>query len=362
MTSLAVLTLALAPVAPPAEPNAPDVKECVQDGLKWLATQQQEDGSWRGSNSVTQTTISATAGLALLMEGSTLKAGAYATNIRKALEWIEKNASANGALVTPLDMERSQSLSSQAQAILFLSCVYDVDEDENRRTRVAKLLEKAVVFTLERQTSRGGWAYFTVNPGTEFDEGHTTALVLQALFAARKVGIVVPKKSIDRAIDYLMKSTNRVGGIIYSIANGARPKDSDGQPYITAAAAKGLLMDASIRPELLPKWVKFANANNDPQFRFLRDGTGGVYTVLHFYELARMMFALGETGYQRIDSSATDTKLRWSTFRQPLFKALKDTQKKDGYWADLYGAPVYTTSLALVILQLDNEYLQPYSR
>ncbi|MBM3981276.1 MAG: hypothetical protein FJ304_13500 [Planctomycetes bacterium] len=60
----AVLALALA--APP-----PDATASVRAGLTWLAGQQKADGSWAGAGGVEPTTITAYAGLALLMEGST---------------------------------------------------------------------------------------------------------------------------------------------------------------------------------------------------------------------------------------------------------------------------------------------------
>ena len=58
MNSAIVALTLLAPTAPPS-PAAPDVKETVRTGLKWLAEQQQEDGSWQGVTTFTPTTITA---------------------------------------------------------------------------------------------------------------------------------------------------------------------------------------------------------------------------------------------------------------------------------------------------------------
>jgi hypothetical protein len=81
------------------------------------------------------------------------------------------------------------------------------------------------------------------------------------------------------------------------------------------------------------------------------------------YQTARVAFALGENGYKRLDPLARDSDLvRWSSYRPVAHDALKDQQLADGSWADTVNGPVYSASLALVILQLDNGYLPAFSR
>src|SRR5262249_33841080 len=152
MTSTSV-ALALALAFPAAQPEqaTPDVNVCVQKGLKWLAGQQKEEGGWAGINRVPRTHFTAAAGLALLMEGSTPKEGAYAPHLRKAIEWMENNAQPSGQLGGRNGFD-SNTMNDHALALLFLACAYDVDDDEERRARVGKLLEKAVDFACERQS------------------------------------------------------------------------------------------------------------------------------------------------------------------------------------------------------------------
>ena len=54
--------------------------------------------------------------------------------------------------------------------------------------------------------------------------------------------------------------------------------------------------------------------------------------------------------------------MRWSAYRALLFKAVKATQGKDGSWPDVYIGPAYSTALALMILQLDNDFVSAFSR
>ncbi len=356
----AAAAIALAILTTPAPTSS--AGPTVQVGLKWLASQQKADGTWDSLNGFAPTTTTATAGLALLMEGSTPKDGAYAPHIRKTIAWLETNTSDKGMLASNGQNEMYQYIPSHSQALLFLVCAYDADDDPERRTRIAKVLTKATAFLVEQQTARGGWGFVGSRPGNDYDDSQSTATVLQALLAVRKAGIKVPRKATDGAVQYLSKATNNEGGIIYSIFGGQVPRGNDGQPMISSMAAAGALMQDGSRPELLAKWVKYANGTNTAQqLQLLR--TNGIYAIPHQHHLSRVAFALGENGHRKLDPDASEESLlRWSVHRARLFKVLKETQGKDGNWPDQNFGPVYSTALTLVILQLDNDYLPAFSR
>jgi len=63
-------------------------RKTVDKGLEWLAKQQNDKGYWGASAGTDTYCISMTAlsGMALLMEGSTVKDGKYADNIKKAAD------------------------------------------------------------------------------------------------------------------------------------------------------------------------------------------------------------------------------------------------------------------------------------
>ncbi len=73
-----------------AQSNA-GTRKAVQRGLDWLIQQQHPKGYWgsynREHHRVAMTSL---AGMALLMEGSTLSAGKYLKPLRKAVKWILK--------------------------------------------------------------------------------------------------------------------------------------------------------------------------------------------------------------------------------------------------------------------------------
>ena len=61
-----------------------DVRENIRRGLEWLAkNQNKSDGHWEANGGQYPTSMTALGGMALLMEGSTLREGKYAENIRR---------------------------------------------------------------------------------------------------------------------------------------------------------------------------------------------------------------------------------------------------------------------------------------
>ncbi len=358
------LTIALAlltPIAAPEKPSA-EYQQCVRSGLKWLAAQQKADGSWISSNDFAPTTSTAYAGLAFLMEGSTPKTGEYSKQLQKAIEWFEKNAADNGKLASNGTNELFQATASHSHALLFLACAYDVDDDETRRTRLRKIIEKAVVLLGENQTKLGGWGYELPRMANEYDDTNLTAIVLQSLLATRRSGIEVPKKITDRAIDYLVRATNPEGGIIFTLSGGARPMGRDGNAQATASAAASLMLHDGTRPTHYPKWVRYSDQYNIGFVRQLRM-PGGIFALPQLLPLTQTAYALGENGHRRLDPTLKEIDLlKWSNTKANLYKSIKDLQTKDGNWPDPGFGTAYSTGIALFILQLENGYVPAFSR
>src|ERR1700722_830107 len=65
-------------------------RKTVDNGLEWLPKNQNEKGYWGAGagNDTYAIAMTSLAGMALLMEGSTVKEGKYAKNIKKAAEWL----------------------------------------------------------------------------------------------------------------------------------------------------------------------------------------------------------------------------------------------------------------------------------
>src|SRR6478752_3766916 len=65
-----------------------EFRESVNRGLEYLAKHQFKDGHWGANGDQYPVSMTALAGMALLMEGSTVSQGRYAENIRRAADWL----------------------------------------------------------------------------------------------------------------------------------------------------------------------------------------------------------------------------------------------------------------------------------
>lgn len=92
-----------------------------------------------------------------------------------------------------------------------------MEEDATQQQKLKKALDKAVGLIAGAQSSAGGWIY---TPDSNSDEGSVTVTQIQALRACRMAGVVVDKKVIDKAVDYIKKCQNDDGSIRYSLNSG----------------------------------------------------------------------------------------------------------------------------------------------
>src|SRR5688572_17827198 len=62
-------------------------RETVRKGLEYLSKKQFKDGHWGANGDQYPVSMTGLAGLAMLMEGSTVREGKYSAQIRKAADW-----------------------------------------------------------------------------------------------------------------------------------------------------------------------------------------------------------------------------------------------------------------------------------
>jgi len=347
------------PAAPLRADEVPvDVRDSIEKGLKWLASQQNKnDGSFTANGNQYPTTMTALAGMAFLMEGSTLRDGKYSENIRKAVDWFMARDQANGMLGNPANpTESSRYMYGQGFGTLFLASVYGEEEDMDRRKKLEKILTKAVEFIGKAQTNRGGWGYVTAQDGGNFDEGSVTITQLQALRAAKNAGIVVPKSIIDKAVKYLKDCTTPRGGIIYSLAHGA-PVAGTERPPLTAAAVACSFSAGDYDSEYAKKWLLYCKES-------IPIGKGRLnHDEYQSYYFSQALWVLGDDRYAKLfPNSKADDRLTWSKYRSAMFDHIKSSQNRDGSWTAGYIGPIYTTAVNLTILQLEKGVLPIYDR
>ena len=315
-------------------PLPPQAARAAAKGLAWLARTQNEDGSWRSNDGFGAVPVAMTsmAGLAFLASGSTPTRGPYARTVQKALNFLLRNVHASGLIATqPPEMS---PMYGHGFATLFLAQVYGMEEDVRRQALIGRILEKAVKLTAAAQSSYGGWFY---SPTSSNDEGSVTVTQIQALRACRDAGIAVPKKVIDRAVRYIVRSANPDGGIRYRATPGG-----EGRPAITAAAVAVLYEAGRYDHPLAEKALAFAKAHLPPTLT-----ASAFFFYAHNY-LAQALYQKGGRD--------------WADYYGKISRTLLKTQSRNGSWRQSSAGAVYATSVSLIILQLPLGYVPAFQR
>src|SRR5262245_4631958 len=284
-----------------------EYRETIKKGLDWVVKSQQRDGRWDANGGQYPTTMTALGGMTLLMEGSTMREGKYAENLRRAVDWLVERSQRNGLIGNPNNpTEAGRYMYGHGFSMLFLASAYGEEEEPERRKKLEDVLTRAVDFCVKAQTNRGGWGYVSAADGGGFDEGSVTITQVQGLRACRNAGIVVPKEAIKKAHEYLEKCTTERGGVIYSLAQGGGRAMGGDRPPLTAAAIACMFNAGEYDSPLAKKWMTYCKSA-------IQIGAGrmGHDEYTHYY-FAQAMYTIGEDGYARLfPQSKADDRLTW---------------------------------------------------
>ncbi len=347
----------------------------VEAGLKWLAEKQtvsddKKEGYWSAGGAQHKVAMTALAGMALLMEGSTIKDGKYSKQIERAVNFLmrmSQKGNQRDGLIADFENrdEATRYMYGHGFAVMFLASVYGDEGNAKRRAELKDVIARGVKYIGNAQSTQGGWYYTSKADGHDSDEGSVTVTQMQALRAARNAGIPVPRDFVKKAQDYLKHSTTERGGVVYSLGRGGMKAPAGGErPPLTAAAIACFFSAGDFKKEnneYVIKWFKYckdAIPINGGGVRFGHDE----YT--HYY-YAQAVYMLGDTGWEKLFGQGKgDEKVTWTAYRAQLFDRLVQMQSKDGSWSQGgYGiGPVYTTALYLTVMQLDKGTLPIYQR
>jgi len=333
--------LYLSVLATPAQAVVdPKVQETVKQGLDWLAYQQERPGHWTAQGRY-PAAMTALAGMALLCEGSTTTQGKYSENLRRAVDFLIRRSRPNGLIG---DADDDRYTYGHGFSMLFLSQILGEEEDYERREDLIRVLTKAVEFTGRAQTNAGGWGYVSSKDGSGFDEGSTTITQVQGLRGCRNAGIPVPKEIIDKAVEYIHKCTTEEGGVQYSSKGGGS------RPAITAAAVACLYNAGEYDDDYVPRMLDYCEKNLRPNER----DSFGHWHYAHFY-YSQVQYRKGGSEWEEYMDAIGKRLLREAD-------TLKIGDDTVAFWKQGMVGPVYTTSLNLIILQLDKASLPIYQR
>jgi hypothetical protein len=276
--------------------------------------------------------MSGLAGLAMLGSGSTPTRGKYWRCVRRCTDFLIGKQQPTGLIAAM--SEENQSMYGHGFSTTFLAEVFGTEEDERRQQDLHRVLTQAVKLIARAQSTYGGWIYTPTSGG---DEGSVTVTQMQALRACRNAGVVVPIDTVNKAVQYIVKSANADGSIRYSLRGS-----SGGRPPITAAAVAVLYSAGKYDDPIATKALAYAK-------RTISIGGHGAghYFYAHLYLAQALYFEGGRD---------------WTEYYQAMAKNLIRQQARDGSWSGDGVGTTYGTAIALIILQLPYAHVTIYQR
>lgn len=349
------------------------VDKAVERGLKWLAKQQQPDGSFP-TQPWGQPAVSSLCEMAFLAHGHLPGEGPYGERLTRTINYIKACQKRNGlvALIAPTGPEITRQIShdigapasyNHAIASLALSENYAMGGGEmaeqlepviNKSIEAALLMQR---WQKRRDADIGGWRYVDVFSGEEEDfdsDLSATGWYLMFLRSAKNAGFDVPEKPINDAVGYVRRCFQPKYGA-FQLMSTWSDRRSRGM------AGAGILALAHAGHHNAPEakaagdWVLRHNFNQyNVQEPF--DQVGWWNDRYHYgaFNCCQAMYQLGGD--------------YWNEFFPPLVKTLLTAQHPDGYWQaenhqedGKYGN-AYTTALVLLSLGAPNQLLPVFQR
>ncbi|HYF00079.1 MAG TPA: prenyltransferase/squalene oxidase repeat-containing protein [Planctomycetota bacterium] len=318
----------------------PTTRAAVDRGLAWLVAKQNPNGSWTNrvgyklyddyfgeeNESVDVTAIS---GMALLAGGHVPGRGQYGKHAWKAVEWLLSKVRDEDGYIT----HAGSRMYSHAFATLFLAEVYGM----TRREVIKPKLKRAVDLIVNSQNREGGWRYQPIPVDADLS---VTVSTLQALRAARNVGISVPKDTVARAARYVENCATRRGFTYQSVA-GYGISDTRVSYALTACGLVSLYSAGQYDSPRVREALRVL-----PDWRHTLIPGRLHYYYGHYYAAQAMYVAGGE---------------HWQRYYPEVKREILRMQFEDGHWEDDVG-PAYATAMACVILQIPCEYLPIFQK
>jgi len=306
-----------------------ETDQAIQSGLASLARSQSPDGSFGSSTYKGNIAVTSVAGLAFMSSGSSPGRGPYGAQIDKALAYVMDNTSPAG-FIAVVGASTHGPMYSHGFGTLFLAEAYGM----TRRPEIREKLQKAVRLIIDTQNNEGGWRYQPVRRDADLS---VTICQINALRAARNAGLFVPKETVDACINYVKMSQNADGGFRYMMQGGASafPRSAAGVVALQSAGEYDSkeIRDAIAYLRQFTRDIKLGNRYSH-------------YFYGHYYAAQAMWLRGGDD---------------WNEWYPAIRNELIRHQLPAGSWNDTI-CNEYGTAMALIILQIPNNYLPIFQR
>ncbi|MGE0709980.1 MAG: prenyltransferase [Planctomycetota bacterium] len=335
---------------------SPATRLAIQRGLEFLSKRQEKSGAYMdgigrkvNNNYMADlgehVGVTGLVGMAFLSNGSTPGRGPYGKQVEGCVDFLLTKVTPNGMV-----KNGDSRMYSHAFATLFLAEVYGMAPSP----KVQKGLQRAVNLIVSAQNEQGGWRY---SPGAKDSDISITVCQVQALRAARNVGVRVPVRTISSAIEYVRKSYippgtahhRQTGGFWYQVYENFRYRPSRTSFALTAAGVTALYGAGIYDGDEIRGGLRYLfDVRNRPASHEMRGSFDYFYG--HYYAV-QAFFQAGDGGERPY----------WSMWYPWIRDQLVMGQRPDGSWKDLVG-PNYATAMSCVILQIPFRYLPIFER
>jgi hypothetical protein len=312
-----------------------EVERAIRDGVRFLKTQQRDDGSWADVENDARTGVTSMVTLALLTAGERPDSPA----IKKALEYLRG--------FEPSDLHSTYAIS--LQTMVFAAA--DPAKDERHMRSNVEWLEEAQIKPGDPQYSPGSWSYSESKRGRPGDNSNTQYALL-GLHAASEVGIPVKPTVWELSRAYWERSQKRDGSWAYT------PESNNPTASMTCAGISSLIISGLRR---------FQGGEYLQGESIQECGSGGINKSLqHGIDWLASHFQVGQNfgaGHQwqfyylyGLERAGRLTGIRFfgqhDWYRLGAEELVHDQDQRNGSWRGqlVENDPVLATSFALLFL------------
>ncbi len=317
--------------AVPTDAKLDDVtKKAISKALAFIATKQNQDGSWTDGGYQHSTAITSFALLAFMSQGYLPGQGMYGPEVNKGAQFLIASArEPDGLLIGARG--GGQSMYSHGIATLTLSQLWGTTQDDSIRP----VLKRAVDLIIRCQNPQGGWRY---NPTPQDADISVTVMQVMALRAAKNAGLHVPDQTLKKAIEYIEScKVKDSGGYSY------QPRAGGAEFARTAAGLCVLQLAGKYDSKDIPLAVDYLEKNFKNKSHFWYG---------HYYA-SHAMHQVGGSS--------------WNSWYAKLKELILPAQGPDGAWSgstlDSHKVgPIYQTSIAVIALSVPAQYIPIFQR
>ncbi|MFH1073822.1 MAG: prenyltransferase/squalene oxidase repeat-containing protein [Candidatus Firestonebacteria bacterium] len=299
--------------------GTPASEKAADYALEWLSKNQQKDGSFGKIQLGQNPAIVGFAGLAFLAGGNVPGRGKYSENVKKIGDFLVSKQRTDGLI--------GQSMYEHGFAAVAMCELYGM----TRKEEYKPVVQNAVNLIISCQNKKGGWRY---QPRIADDDVTVTSCQVQALRAARDVGIIIPKETVEGAMKYLLSCSSANGSMSY------QPGQGGGGWQRTGAGVLSLMALGDYTSSEVEKGADFV----------LKSRYSEIETHFYYglYYCNQLMFQRGGE--------------YWKVWFSRIRETLLSVQQGDGSFKSASYGPVYATALAALTLELPYGYLPLFER